>query len=321
MSEFPSKSGDPAIDHPAIGLELRLAWTPCTDPALGSRQMGPHALQSRPHILELCELDLESCLCSSRPQSEDVQNELGPVHDTNTDSLLQCRTLGRRQIFIEHDESRGLFFSKEFELVRLTASDVRSGVWRRESLNQRPGDLGSRRIDEACEFLQMLIDQALRFVDSRRADQDGTFDGRTEFDRRARRSVSCFAVFRATRLGTGLDLPRLFSGLADFPHADDDPRLDALISGLVERRSGQGIRQICLGSHCRVPVMIVAISSPVAEVLHQTGRGIPNMQRHRLGWRVSCGPGRGTECPVHAIGLRRDGQVQAGLGERQLALG
>ena len=104
MSEFPSKSGDPAIDHPAIGLELRLTRTARADPALGPRQMGPHALQPRAHVLELCEFDLESRFGGPSPQREDIENQLGPVHDPNADSFLESGALGRRKIFVEYDE-------------------------------------------------------------------------------------------------------------------------------------------------------------------------------------------------------------------------
>ena len=129
MSELPAKSGDPPIDHPAIGLELRLTRTARADPALGPRQMGPHALQPRAHVLQLGKLDLESGLGRSGPKREYIEDELGPVHDANADPLLQGRALSRREIFVKHDEGGGTLFGELPELVGLSPSYVRGRVW------------------------------------------------------------------------------------------------------------------------------------------------------------------------------------------------
>jgi hypothetical protein len=152
--------------------------------------MGPHALQPRAHVLELCELDLESRLGGSSPQREDVENQLGPVHDPNADPLLQSGALGRRKIFVEYDERRRTFSGEELELVGLSPSDIGGRVWRSETLNQRPGDFGSSRIDQLRQLFQMLVDEPLRLIEWGSTDEDRSLDGWTEFDRRARESVS-----------------------------------------------------------------------------------------------------------------------------------
>ena len=115
-------------------------------------------------------------------------------------------------------------------------------MWRSESLNQRPGHLCSSRIDQTRELLQMLIDEPLRLTDSGRTDEDCPFDGRTEFDRRARESVPRFVVVGAARLRPGSGLLRLLTGLPDFLHSNRDPGLNPLGTRLIERGSVQGFR-------------------------------------------------------------------------------
>jgi hypothetical protein len=269
----------------------------------------------------LCELDLESRLGRTSPQCKNVENQLGPVHDANPDLLLECRALSRRQILVKHDERGGLFFGEDPELIGLSPSDVRGRMWRGDSLNHRAGNLGSRRIDQACEFLQMLIDQPLRLIESRSANEDRPLDGRTEFNRRARGSVSLFVAVGAAGRVPGSPLIRLCTCLPDFLHPNRDPGLYALCTGLVECGSIQGVRQISLGCDRIGPVVIVTISSPVAEILHQVGWGVPNVQGNGLGGRVPRSAGRGNEGPVDAIRLRRDGQIKARFGQSQFAFG
>lgn len=63
-------------------------------------------------------------------------------------------------------------------------------MWRSETLNQRPGDFGSSRIDQLRQLFQMLVDEPLGLIEWGSTDEDRSLDGWTEFDRRARESVS-----------------------------------------------------------------------------------------------------------------------------------
>ena len=67
-------------DHPAVGFELGFARAPETDTAADTRQVGPHPGQSRQHVLQLRQLDLELGFVAPGAGGEDVEDELGAVH-------------------------------------------------------------------------------------------------------------------------------------------------------------------------------------------------------------------------------------------------
>src|SRR5690606_31694237 len=71
---------DPPADDPAVRLELGLARPPQADAASDAREVRPHALEARQHVLELGQLDLHLRFRRARTGREDVQDELGAVH-------------------------------------------------------------------------------------------------------------------------------------------------------------------------------------------------------------------------------------------------
>ena len=87
---------DFAADDAAVGFELGFAGSAEPDTAADTRQMCPHARQTRQQILELRQLDLELGFVAARPRREDVENHLGAVHHPDSRRLLEILPLHRR---------------------------------------------------------------------------------------------------------------------------------------------------------------------------------------------------------------------------------
>src|SRR5712664_1224721 len=92
---------DLAADHAAVGFELGFARSPQTDAAADTREVGPHPREARQQILELRQLDLQLRLVAARARREDVENDLGAVHDAHAETLFELHALYWAEIFIE----------------------------------------------------------------------------------------------------------------------------------------------------------------------------------------------------------------------------
>ena len=95
---------DALPDDPAVGLELGFARAPETDAAADAREVGPHPGEPRQHVLELRQLDLQLGLVAPRPGGEDVEDDLGPVHDAHLELALEVGALHRAQLLVEDDQ-------------------------------------------------------------------------------------------------------------------------------------------------------------------------------------------------------------------------
>ena len=96
----------------------------------------------------------------------------------------------------------------------------------------------------------------------------------------------------------------------------------AAIGRLVPRHVGHVVGKIALAGGVRVLLVVrVAIALAVAEVLHQLRRRVAQAQRHRA--RAVLGDERARRAVgrVDGVRLRRAGEIEHRLGERELALG
>src|SRR6266550_181336 len=93
--------GDLAANDPAVGFELGFARSPQADAAADTRQVGPHPRQSRQQILELRQLHLQLRLVAARARREDVENDLGAIHDADAEALLELHALYRGETLVE----------------------------------------------------------------------------------------------------------------------------------------------------------------------------------------------------------------------------
>src|SRR2546426_5587367 len=72
---------DLAADDAAVGFELGFAGSPEPDAAADTGEVGPHAREARPQVLELRPLDLEPRFVTARARRADVENDFGAVPD------------------------------------------------------------------------------------------------------------------------------------------------------------------------------------------------------------------------------------------------
>ena len=126
--QFASKPRDAAVDESPVRLELLLTRAPGADSTGDPREVGPHALEPRPHVLELGKLHLGLRLGSPGSQGEDVENELGTIHDPHAEALLQSRALCRRQIVVEDDERSPISTKLLPQLLGLPPPNEESGI-------------------------------------------------------------------------------------------------------------------------------------------------------------------------------------------------
>ena len=83
----------PAADHPAVRLELRLAWPAGADAAAEPLEVGPLPDQPRQEVRELGQLDLQLALRGARPLGEDVEDERGAIDHLDAERLGEVALL------------------------------------------------------------------------------------------------------------------------------------------------------------------------------------------------------------------------------------
>jgi hypothetical protein len=136
----------------------------------------PHPAKAGQEVLELRELHLHARLLGSRTGSEDVEDKLRAVHDADTQQVFEALSLGRAQLFVEDDEVALSLGDELAQLARLALTDIEARARAIDALNERPNDLTPRRIGQATELLEVLVDEMPGSVTIRRADQDGPLD-------------------------------------------------------------------------------------------------------------------------------------------------
>src|SRR5438876_3956588 len=180
---------DLAANDAAVGFELCFARPPEPDAAADTRQVGPHARQTRQQILELRQLHLQLRLVTARPRGEDVENHLGAVHHAHAETLLQFDALDGGETLIEEHQGCIGILQIFGERLDLALPEIEVGSRRVDALDGLTNHLGSGRIGETLQFLQVLIDMH-RFVRTftRRPNKKGTLDRGLDFYKLTNRS-------------------------------------------------------------------------------------------------------------------------------------
>jgi hypothetical protein len=171
------------IDEAAVGLELRLAGPSHPDSAARFLEVRPHARQTRQHVFELRELDLELGLARPRARREDVEDQFGAIHDALASGVLDVLALRRRELVVEDDERRALLVDECPELVDLSLAEIGRRVRPIDLLRDAADDDRTGGVRELLQLLQMLVQVVTRRRPlPRRADEQGALDGRSEGD-------------------------------------------------------------------------------------------------------------------------------------------
>src|SRR5713101_4529365 len=149
--------GDLAADRAAVGFELGFARSPEADTAADARQVAPHARQARQQILELRQLDLQLRFVAARARREDVENDLGAVHDAHAEAFLQFHALYWRETFIEKQQGCICIFQIFSERFDLALPQIEVWGWGIDTLDGLADDLRSGRIGKPLQLLEVLV--------------------------------------------------------------------------------------------------------------------------------------------------------------------
>ena len=226
--ELAAQVADAAADQATVRLQLRLAGSAEADAAADAREVRPHPLEARQHVLELRQLDLHLRLRAARPRREDVEDQLGAVHDADAEPVLQVLALRRRQVLVEDDQRGARLLRLHLQLVDLAFAQVVLRVRRFHPLYQRARHAGARRIREAGQLGEMFVRLAGRGAARRHGREDRDFLGRLRRDHAlARRRIA-----GGHRVSRGRGAPRRHGE----PILNDPPR--AYRSGDTARRAG-----------------------------------------------------------------------------------
>ena len=111
MRELSLERRDPVAREPAVGLDLRLARSAGSDPAVdppGAEplEVRPQAPHPREVVLELGELDLQLALGAVGVGGEDVEDDRRAVDHRHAERRLEVALLARRQLVVAGDEVR-----------------------------------------------------------------------------------------------------------------------------------------------------------------------------------------------------------------------
>jgi len=143
----------------------------------------PHAREPRQHVLELRELHLHARLAQPGARGEDVEDELRAIHHARARRVLDVLPLRGAQLVVEDEERRAITLDALLELLDLPLAEIGRRVRPVELLRERADDLGARRVGEALELEQVLIEMVLRArALERRADEERALDRRRERD-------------------------------------------------------------------------------------------------------------------------------------------
>jgi hypothetical protein len=141
-AEVALKAGDPLTDPPSIAFELRFSGAAPSDAASqpGQGEIRPLG-ESRHSVPELSQFDLELSISRRSPLSEDIQDQLGTIDDSELHSFSQIPGLGGVQVLIEDDEIDVLLKATNDQLGELARTDHRLRV-----------HLAARLMDHVCHI-------------------------------------------------------------------------------------------------------------------------------------------------------------------------
>ena len=148
---------DAVACDPAVRLELRLAGASRSDAAAEPLEVLPHSPHPRQVVLELCELDLQLALGTHGMLREDVEDQLGPVHDPRLKLVLEHSLLRRRELVVDEQDLRAGVMVGLLQLLELPFADVRACIGLRAVLDETCDRLDPRRPGELLELCELVV--------------------------------------------------------------------------------------------------------------------------------------------------------------------
>ena len=97
--------GNPPVDQPAVGFDLRFAGTTAgADAPFDALEVAPPPPQPIAEILKLGQLDLQTGLVGPGPAGEDVEDHFAAVDDDPAGLFFEVSALGGGEIVVEDDQ-------------------------------------------------------------------------------------------------------------------------------------------------------------------------------------------------------------------------
>ena len=149
-----------AADMAAVGLDFRLAGTSGADTASQTGHLNALAGQTRQHVFELRQLDLQFALFGTRAERKNIQNQGGAVNDADVGEVFDIFYLRRGKLAVNDNQIYLLRLTNLLDFLQLAGADVGGAFRLLQLLRDRKGRLGAGAFDK----LLQLIERRLRVV-------------------------------------------------------------------------------------------------------------------------------------------------------------
>ncbi len=150
--------GNPPVDEPAVGFDLRFARTTAgADAALDALEVAPPPAQPIAEVLQLGQLDLQTGLVGAGPAGEDVENHLAAIDDDPAGLFFEVSALGGGETVVEDDQVGPARIEQQLELFELSLSQAGGRNHLAANLGHPAHDLDAGRFYQPGQFVQGVL--------------------------------------------------------------------------------------------------------------------------------------------------------------------
>ena len=156
--ELGADAGDALLDAAPIEFELLFAGPLEADTAFLAFQMGPEAAQAGDEVVELGQFDLKAAFQREGALGEDVEDELGAVHDAHAQNFLEGASLCGGQVVVEDHESGLGGLEVGGDLLGLATADVGGRIQNPKAAEGFTGDFGLGGVGQRAQLAEGVVD-------------------------------------------------------------------------------------------------------------------------------------------------------------------
>ena len=179
LLQLAAQVGDALAHQAAIRFQLGLARALHADAhaARLAGKMGPGVGEPGQHVFELRHLHLHLGLRRPGVLGEDVQDDAAAVQDLAGDLAFQLLHLRAGEVLVEDHQVGLVPFDHVGDLAHLALAHQGGGVQRGAALHGGLHHLGARRVGQAAQLGQVLLEDLDRQVERSHAHQHGLLPG------------------------------------------------------------------------------------------------------------------------------------------------